>query len=637
MIFKENNINLNLDDLKKLLKPADILMIVPPFFLENFQSMGVHSLQARCREAGFTMQIFYANIHFASYIKDGNEVLCNINNAFIGERLFAKAAFGNDIGNPIHENIYDNGHIFGKERAQQIGEPFYLFPALKKLDISQLIIFEEMTINWVEEITRTITEISYKIIGCTSSYEQINSSIAILKRVKNISPETITLIGGFNCEGEAGKGIASLDPEHKIIDYIFSGEAENSLINFLVNGKNNTIEEKRIIHSNPVKDLDSLPKLDYTDYFEQLYSFQPSYLTRRENINLCYETSRGCWWGEKNQCIFCGCNGERISFRQKSKSKVMEELQELKKYRINYLQMTDLIMPDNYFKTLLPELKTTAGDFKLYYEQKADLSYEKLKQLKNANITEIQPGMESLSNSLLKKMRKGISTYKNIQLLRDALTLQIKVYWNMIWGFPDEQIVEYENMLSFMPLLFHLQPPVGLFHLGITRFSPYFADYKKYGINNIKPVNSYFEIFPEYAEIEKIAGFFIGEYYAETYENNYIIKKLASCIQLWNDRWHSLIYRPLLHLTKESSNKYILTDTREIDNNKSTHIINRDKVLTILSDGKYIASKDQEWAIENSLALLIEDRYISLITLNHELKDELASEQAYSKKLVNYE
>jgi len=614
---------LNLDDLKKLLKPADILLIIPPFCLENFQSLGAHILQACCREAGLSLQIFYANILFASYIKDEYEILCNMNNSLIGERIFSRAAFGDQVKDNIHDNVYNYAHLLGAERANQIKNPFYFFPPIEQLSISKLREIEEIAYTWIEEISQLISAIPYKIIGCSSSYEQTNASFAFLKQAKKYNSDITTIIGGFNCEGECSEGIASLDPEKKVIDYIFSGESEDSLINFLTNFKKNIKAKNRIIYGKPCTDMDKLPEVDYSQYFEQLYSFQPFYALNQQSINICYETSRGCWWGEKCNCLFCGGNGNRLVFRQKSATKILKGLREIKKYKMNYLQMTDLIMPEDYFTTLIPELKNEKHDFKIYYEQKANLSFEKLRSLKNVKITEIQPGIETFSDALLNHMKKGTSSWKNIQLLRDGLTLNINVYWNIIWGFPGEKSQEYENMNRFLPLLFHLQPPVGVFHLSITRFSPYFNNYKQYGINNLKPINSYQEIYPAYADIEKIAGFFVADYNAETYHDSVAIAQFIDMIHKWNESWHIPEDKPLLILSKQSDDEYIIQDTRNIKGTKPLHIINRQRAISIQQDRKYIANDHQLWAIDNKVALVIEDRFIPLVTSNVDLIEEL--------------
>lgn len=618
---------MNLHDLKKLLKPADVLLIVPPFVLENFQSMGAHILQACCKQAGFSVQIFYANILFASHIKEDYEILVKMSNYLIGERIFSRAAFGDNGYQKIHENIYNNSYTFGPQIAGQIHNSFYSFPRLQKIDLSRLKEIEEKAFNWVEEISQLLAHIPYKIIGCTSTFEQICSSFALLKGAKKNNPDITTIMGGNNCEGLCAEGIASLDPEQNIIDYIFSGESENSLIDFLTIFKNGIKEKNRIIYGNPCTDLDSLPEVDYTQYFEQIYSFQPSYVFNPEKLMIFYETSRGCWWGEKNQCLFCGLNGDRITFRQKTPGKVIKNLMEFKKYNIPNLQMTDAIMPDNYFTTLLPSLAKENHSFNIFYEQKANLSFNQLKLLKNAGITEIQPGIETFSNKLLRQMRKNTKSWQNIQTLRDALTLQIHVYWNFLWGFPNEESQEYMDMIGYLPLLIHLPPPTGVFHLGLTRFSPYFNNSELYGIKNIKALDSYREILPSHADVQKIAIFFRSEYTAETYQNPVVISQFMDMIHEWNQKWHSVDIKPVLHLSKECDNQYILTDTRNLTGTESSHTMSKQRAAMIQKDGKFTASAVQKWAVLNKLALVIENHFISLVTMPLSLKEELNSNE----------
>lgn len=591
--------------------------------LENFQAVGAHILQACCKREGLSLQIFYANIHFASYLKEEYELICNMNYTLMGERIFARAAYGDLKDDAIHENVYNLSHVFGSEKGAQMQNPLYLYPPLPELSIQKLREIEELAYRWTEEISYLLSKIPYAVIGCSSSYEQTNSSLALLQRAKKYNPDITTLLGGFNCEGESGKGIASLDPQKAIVDYIFSGESENSLVDFIKNHKDGTKEQNRVISGKQYKDMDDLPEVDYSQYFEQLFSFQPSYAINPQSINISYETSRGCWWGEKSQCLFCGCNGERVTFRQKTPAKVIDELETIKKLGINYLQMTDLIMPEDYTETLIPELEKKDYPFTIYYEQKANLSYEKLQQLKKANICEIQPGIETFSDTLLKQMNKGTSAWKNIKLLRDSKILNINVYWNFIWGFPGEKSQEYEDMFSYLPSLFHLQPPFGVFHLVLKKFSPYYNNHTQYGIENFRPMTSYFEIFPHYADIENIAGVFLGEYEAETYNDPAIVRKLIDLVHEWNESWSNSNQRPLLWLTKNEDNRYTLKDTRALSNTESSYIIDKKRAATILKDGKYTGNRDQEWAVSKKVALVIEDRFVSLITSTPELKGSM--------------
>ena len=58
--------------------------------------------------------------------------------------------------------------------------------------------------------------------------------------------------------------------------------------------------------------------------------------------------------------------------------------------------------------------------------------------LKRAGISFIQPGIEALSSSLLKLMRKGVSAHQNLALLRYARCAGVHLVWNLLCGFPGD-------------------------------------------------------------------------------------------------------------------------------------------------------------------------------------------------------
>ena len=54
----------------------------------------------------------------------------------------------------------------------------------------------------------------------------------------------------------------------------------------------------------------------------------------------------------------------------------------------------------------------------MFYEVKSNLRKEDVRQLREAGVVAIQPGIESLSDEVLRIMRKGVSALQNIQLLK---------------------------------------------------------------------------------------------------------------------------------------------------------------------------------------------------------------------------
>jgi ribosomal peptide maturation radical SAM protein 1 len=131
------------------------------------------------------------------------------------------------------------------------------------------------------------------------------------------------------------------------------------------------------------------------------------------------------------------------------------------------------IMDMDYIGTLLPQLAETGWDLRLHYEVKSNLRREHVQALAAAGVVHIQPGIESLSTSVLKIMDKGVDGVTNVRLLRDCEDLRVTTPWNYLYGFPDEEPEDYWSVIAQMPNLHHLQPPRIATRIALERFSPY--------------------------------------------------------------------------------------------------------------------------------------------------------------------
>ena len=104
--------------------------------------------------------------------------------------------------------------------------------------------------------------------------------------------------------------------------------------------------------------------------------------------------------------------------------------------------MVDNILDFRYFDTLIPRLAGSPLKLDLFYALKANLRKDQLRALRDAGISKIQPGIESLSDDVLRRMRKGETALQNIQLLKWCRELGLKTAWNLIWWFPGEPAEE---------------------------------------------------------------------------------------------------------------------------------------------------------------------------------------------------
>jgi ribosomal peptide maturation radical SAM protein 1 len=302
--------------------------------------------------------------------------------------------------------------------------------------------------------------------------------------------------------------------------------------------------------------MDSLPVPNYSSYFEALSS---STIGRSIQPRLLVETARGCWWGEKQHCTFCGLNGQTMGYRSKSPDRAAEELSYLsKRYGIEQIEFVDNILDLKYIDTLFPDLARAGSKLEFFLETKSNLRFEQLRTLRQGGVRAIQPGIESFSNQVLQLVRKGCTGLQNIQLLRWCEELGITVFWNLLYGFPNESTVEYARMAELIPQLAHLQKPGYCGRIHVDRFSPLFTD-AKLGIAEPRPAAAYFYLYPLAAEqLANLAYFFDFDYDDQREPATYAGAVAEEVVRWpeWNDE-----HRPRLELFQTDS-IVLITDTR---------------------------------------------------------------------------
>ncbi|MCM2255031.1 MAG: RiPP maturation radical SAM C-methyltransferase, partial [Vicinamibacteria bacterium] len=351
-----------------------------------------------------------------------------------------------------------------------------------------------------------------RLVGFTSIFQQHVASLALARRLKQASPATFVVFGGANCEGPMG---AETVRQFPFVDAVVSGEADlvfPELVRRVLAGLDVSdlpgvvtpvsaaavIAAGRFPGAPAVARLDDLPAPDYADFFEQ---FERSRYAGEWQPSLFFESSRGCWWGERQHCTFCGLNGQSMAYRSKSPERAVSELAALaEQHPGSDVQVVDNILDLRYFETVLPELARRQLKVDLFYETKANLKKEQVRALRAAGITRIQPGIESLSDAVLKLMRKGVSGLHNVQLLKWCAELGVEPHWNVLWGFAGEPPAEYARMAAWVPRLTHLRPPTGFGTVRIDRFSPNFFDAEQLGFADLAPTLAYrlvFDLPPE--------------------------------------------------------------------------------------------------------------------------------------------
>lgn len=371
---------------------------------------------------------------------------------------------------------------------------------------------------FVDGLARRIVAASPDVVGFTSTFQQNTASLAAARRVKELDPAIRTVLGGANCDGVQG---AAMHRNFPAVDFVVRGEGEVAFAELLTalasdggnfaNGSAHADGGGRpddkgfaAVPGLCWRDRDGVVQVNgaskaaigpeaivrpvFDDYFERV---EGSVVQSWASPKLVVEGARGCWWGERHHCTFCGLNGSSMAFRSKSPESFYDELVGLAaRHQVLDFLVADNIMDMGYFGSLLPALSESGYDFRFHYEIKSNVRRHQLADLARAGVVQVQPGIESLNKRALSLMDKGVTGCMNVRMLRDAQSVGVWPTWNYLYGFPGECDADYLPVLDQFPALHHLTPPMGASRIVVERFSPYF-DRPELGFADLRAAGHY--------------------------------------------------------------------------------------------------------------------------------------------------
>jgi ribosomal peptide maturation radical SAM protein 1 len=453
-----------------------------PWASNNRPSLAVGTLVSLAKRNGFPCGAFYPTFDLAAVIGDAYESLAEDPHFFgVCEHLFAASAFGKlELNSEEFLATYADGEV----------NPF-------------LRLRDEVIPPFVTHVVGRILQRKPDIVGFSCTFNQVYSSLAVAKVLKERAPHLTVLMGGACVHGPMGEAYARAFPEW--LDHVFTGEADETFVPFLRQWPNGSQRVGGVTYGGVLQERAiAAPRCfadpcvpDFADWFTERAQSAGA-ATRTTEVSIPFESSRGCWWGEKSHCTFCGLNNEGMSFRRKTAERTVAELLEQATRHQNVSFMAaDNILDHRAFTDLLPEIASLGYDLRLFYEIKANVDRDRIATLARAGVRWVQPGIESFSSHVLQLMRKGITGLQNIAFLRLASEYGIATSYNILVGFPGEQDEDYEALIHAMSTIFHLSPPSGSSTLvQVHRFSPFFMEPERHGIENLRPSSYYNHLLP---------------------------------------------------------------------------------------------------------------------------------------------
>ena len=296
------------------------------------------------------------------------------------------------------------------------------------------------------ELTRRLVEYSPDIIGITSTTPTFASSIRTATLAKEAMPGTLVVIGGAQvC------AVPEQTMSFKCFDIGVIGEGERTAQELATHIQNDGMEHldkvKGIVfrHNGSIVQTERRPFISNLDelpfparhLLPPLEKYQPTPASHRRLPHATVIGSRGCAGA---RCVFCDRRGQGFTVRYRSVENVFNEIEEL----VNVYGARDLKFFDDTFTLNQKRALAMCEEFK---KRRLDITWacctrtntvsrDLLKAMKNAGCWEVEFGVESLDEEVLRKLQKLTTVSDNVQAVRWCHEVGIKVRAQYIIGTP---------------------------------------------------------------------------------------------------------------------------------------------------------------------------------------------------------
>lgn len=292
-----------------------------------------------------------------------------------------------------------------------------------------------------------------QIVGFSVYNTSLAMSLILAKKIKERNKSIFIVFGGPECSRYlSGKYIIEQD----FVDIVVCGEGEETLAEIVrqveKNGKVSLVpgtllkKDGQIIECGErplIEDLNLLPFPDFSDFQLDKYSAL---------FTLPISSSRGCI----RRCVFCNEWPFWKRYRYRKGEVIFEEIKyQLRKYpRVLVFEFAESLVNGN-----LKEMSKLCdliikNKLKIFWCGQAiirpEMTPELLNKFRKAGCDCLDYGVESGSDEVLSKMRKGFTVEIAEQVIRDTYRAGINVGVNFIFGFPGETEEDFQQTLDFV-------------------------------------------------------------------------------------------------------------------------------------------------------------------------------------------
>jgi hypothetical protein len=314
------------------------------------------------------------------------------------------------------------------------------------IEISYLKVLDGFISEYFLQLETKLKEIikSYNpnIFGLSVFDSNLGSSLFALKIAKEISPETITFLGGGvfsnNLHPESENFKKVMGKMGHFIDKIVVGEGEllfHKIISEELDSKKKVYSIKDI--KNETLNLNEFSIPDFTDFELDKYT------------QLAHFTSRSCPF----HCAFCSETVQWGKYRKKHSSQIVKELIELS----NKHEFSLFFLCDSLLDPIITDLSKefVSQDKDIYWDgylRISDMAANTQNSLlwRSGGFYRARIGTESGSEKVLKQMNKNIKPEQISNTIKSLASAGIKTTTYWIAGFPDETEEDFQETLDMV-------------------------------------------------------------------------------------------------------------------------------------------------------------------------------------------
>jgi len=485
-----------------------VALISMPFAPAVRPSIQLGILKALLSEQGIPADDHYLCVDFLAALRDrGWQLLYrSALDSLVAEWLFAAEcrratgdeAAAEDASRPLPQRIAEGADAAGLSHQDMRAIQRELVPAFLATQVNE--------IDWSR----------YAVACFTLTYPQICASLAMAARLKEATPAIKTVFGGATSQlhPDAAREYLRAFP---CADAVVVGEAEPVFVELVERLRSGRAPGpldgvfyrrgrgvSRTTTTSVLHRLNESPVPDYRGFFAKCEQLDAQTQELIEG-DLPIELSRGCPWGAKQPCAFCGFYPGG-GYRPKSQARVLAEVTaQRERSPTSVFGVVDAAVTPAVVQKTLAELPRHCPEAEIsFVEVRSSLERSHLETFSRCRTRLLQPGIECLEEGLLQRIAKGVGLEQNLRFLKWCRELSLGVSYNLMLGIPGATEAEWRGQLALLKRIPHLHAPYPI-DLLLVRASAYWQRPRDFGLRRLRPHALYREIFPASVDVGKIA------------------------------------------------------------------------------------------------------------------------------------